>query len=205
MLRLPAADEPPAEEADEAAHDDDRGDGDPRDRAGREAAPVRAGGRAARPICTRSVPLDTLCAYLGIVCTRLAVLWRALFASVAISLSVSVDAYGTLVRCAALAASSIWAVKATCPIGVGLLTSSASRACSLVRAACFGCTCGAVCYTVSRDVTRLTRFRIRPLYEESRSACALLFRHTGGCFILGRLDYLAVIAGCTCGSLRATA
>ena len=28
--------EPPAEEADEAAHDDDRGDGDPRDRAGRE-------------------------------------------------------------------------------------------------------------------------------------------------------------------------
>ena len=41
--RLSAADEPPAEEAHEAAHDDDRGDGDARDRAGREAALVRAG------------------------------------------------------------------------------------------------------------------------------------------------------------------
>ena len=89
--RLSAAEEPPAEEADEAAHDDDRGDGDARDRAGREAAPVRAGGCAAQPICTRSVPRDTLCAYLGIVCARLAILWRTLFASVAI-LSVSISA-----------------------------------------------------------------------------------------------------------------
>ena len=38
--------QPPAEEADEAPNDDDRGDGDARDRAGREAAPVRAGGCA---------------------------------------------------------------------------------------------------------------------------------------------------------------
>ena len=33
-LRLSTTNEPPAEEAHEAAHDDDRGDGDPRDRAG---------------------------------------------------------------------------------------------------------------------------------------------------------------------------
>ncbi len=72
MLGL--AEEPPAEKAHKAPDDGDCGDGDPRDRTGREAAPVRAGGRAARPICTRSVPRDTFCAYLGIVCARLAVL-----------------------------------------------------------------------------------------------------------------------------------
>ena len=54
--RLSAADEPPAEEAHEAAHDDDRGDGDARDRAGREAAPVRAGGRALGLILAHSEP-----------------------------------------------------------------------------------------------------------------------------------------------------
>ena len=32
VLRLAPADEPPAQETNEAAHDDDRGDGDPRDR-----------------------------------------------------------------------------------------------------------------------------------------------------------------------------
>ena len=40
------AEEPPAEEADEAPDGDDRGDGDPRDDTGGEAAPVCAGGRA---------------------------------------------------------------------------------------------------------------------------------------------------------------
>ena len=89
--RLSAADEPPAEEADEASDDNNDGHRYARDRAGREAAPVRAGGRAARPICTWSVPRDTLCACASIVCARLAVLWRALFA-IAISLSVSISA-----------------------------------------------------------------------------------------------------------------
>ena len=41
----PAAEEPPAEEADEAPDDDDCGDGDPRDRARAEAALVDRGVR----------------------------------------------------------------------------------------------------------------------------------------------------------------
>ena len=40
LLRLAPAEEPPAEEAHEAAYDDDRGDGDPRDDASGEAALV---------------------------------------------------------------------------------------------------------------------------------------------------------------------
>ena len=55
-LCLPAADEPPAEEANEAAHDDDRGDGDPRDRAGREGAFVGAGRFARGLFAVQAVP-----------------------------------------------------------------------------------------------------------------------------------------------------
>ena len=80
----PTADEPPAQEPNQTTNHHNGGDGDPRDRAGREAAPVRAGRCAARPICTRSVPLDTLCAYLSIVCARLAVRWCAFLASVGV-------------------------------------------------------------------------------------------------------------------------
>ena len=43
MLRLASTDEPPAEEAHEAPDNDDRGDGDARDRAGRKGALVDAG------------------------------------------------------------------------------------------------------------------------------------------------------------------
>ena len=46
VLFLHVAHEPPAEEAHEAANYYHSGDGDARDRAGREAAPVRAGGCA---------------------------------------------------------------------------------------------------------------------------------------------------------------
>ena len=44
---------------DQITHHHNHNHRDARDRAGREGAPVRAGGRAARPICTRSVSLDT--------------------------------------------------------------------------------------------------------------------------------------------------
>eukprot|EP00701_Giardia_intestinalis_P000060 XP_001703884.1 Hypothetical protein GL50803_31655 [Giardia lamblia ATCC 50803] len=43
-LRLPPAHEPPAEEADEAPHNNDHGDGDARDGARAEPAPVGARG-----------------------------------------------------------------------------------------------------------------------------------------------------------------
>ena len=126
--RLAPADEPPAEEAHEAAHDDDRGDGDARDGPAAETTLVGAGGRAARPICTQSVPRDTLCAYLGIVCARLAFVYRTLFASAAISLSVSISADLTSIISAACGAVRDGARYTLRSISAELLVTVASEA-----------------------------------------------------------------------------
>ena len=59
MLRLASTEEPPAEEADEAAHHDDRGDGDPRDGPAAEAALVDRGVRGVDSRRLRDVAGDS--------------------------------------------------------------------------------------------------------------------------------------------------
>eukprot|EP00701_Giardia_intestinalis_P000084 XP_001703908.1 Hypothetical protein GL50803_18726 [Giardia lamblia ATCC 50803] len=55
--RLPSTYEPPAEEAHEAPHNDDHGDGDPRDGPCAEAAPVGARGHTGGPTAVRAVSI----------------------------------------------------------------------------------------------------------------------------------------------------